>query len=137
MAAKAFLACFRTLLYKFEGLTHLDSKSDVSDGVGACGHVVGTSGENDIGVTDENVLATVDDGLKAGTAKSVDGQGRCLLPHAASQGNVARNVGGVDGRTEDKNYFQLGNTYVTSFLISSRFKIILVPCVNCASIVRS
>jgi hypothetical protein len=113
MAAEAMLACYRTLLYvQVEGLTDLDSKSDVSDGVGACGHVVGTSGENDIGVTDENVLATVDDGLKAGSAKSVDGQGRCLLPHAASQSNVTRNVGGVDGGTADKNYFQLRNYYM-------------------------
>ena len=54
-------------------------------------------------VTNEDVLAAIDDGLKAGSAKSVDGQGRCLLPHAASQGNMARNVCGVDGRTERNN----------------------------------
>ena len=60
-------------------------------------------------VTNEDVLAAIDDGLKAGSAKSVDGQGRCLLPHAASQGNMARNVCGVDGRTERNNVIKLQN----------------------------
>ncbi len=32
------------------GTSHLDTKSDVSDGEGACRHVVGTTGENDVGV---------------------------------------------------------------------------------------
>ncbi len=86
-------------------MINLNSKSDVSDGVGTRGHVVGSSGENDVGVSDEDVLAAVDDGLKAGSAKSVDGQGRRLLPHAASQGNVTRNVGGVDGRAEVENIY--------------------------------
>jgi hypothetical protein len=32
------------------GTSHLDTKSDVSDGEGACRHVVGAASENDVGV---------------------------------------------------------------------------------------
>ena len=62
---------------------------DVSDGVGAGGHVVRAAGEDDVRVADEDLLDGVDDRLEARAAQPVHRQRRDLRVQAASQGRVS------------------------------------------------
>ncbi|MNQ74574.1 hypothetical protein D3C85_893340 [compost metagenome] len=74
------------------GVAHARAEAHRRGGVGRAAHAVGTAGDGDLGIAEQDALGGADDGLQARTAQAVDGQGGGLLADAALQGDDARDV---------------------------------------------
>jgi hypothetical protein len=73
-------------------VTHAGTPAGGQAGVGATAHVLGTATNGDVGVTQQNALAGVDDGLQARTAQAVDVVGGCAFAATTVDGGHAAQV---------------------------------------------